>query len=92
MDYFKSLAQEETNRIVTNVKANLNRCLKRRGQDFYDFENWAIERGAPKASLKRLKMNFFAADLSENLSLLVLAATFMNKQPEQVFFNDQVAF
>jgi hypothetical protein len=92
MEYFKKLVQEETNKIVTNVKANLNKCLRKRGQDFSAFEDWAADKGAPKAALKRLKMNHFSADLSEDLSLLVLAATFMNKLPEEVFFSIQDSF
>jgi hypothetical protein len=92
MNYFKEIVQEETNKIVNNVKGNLQKCLRKRGQEFHQFEQWAVDKGAPKSAVARLKMSHFSADLSEDLSLLVLAATYMNKLPEQVFHSIQDSF
>lgn len=88
MTYFQEQCREETNKIVNNVKSNLYRCLNKRGQDFNQFAEWATQNGAKKATVNRLKMNFFQADLSEQISVLCLAAIFMNKTPEEVFFSE----
>tara|TARA_R110001632_G_scaffold115208_1_gene226652 strand:+ start:2914 stop:3204 length:291 start_codon:yes stop_codon:yes gene_type:complete len=86
MSYFIEKSYSESLNITSNVSQNLRTCLVARDLDGKAFVKWMKEQGVHEVSEAALKRLVSGATKTEQVSVLCLAAIYMNKNPEDIFF------